>query len=600
MSISVDVFTPFGRDALLNDLAEFLEQRIAEDPDDYVNIPVARDHFRMVAEFLRDRLGAHVVSLVFLDPRDQAFETIFTAGAHLEFAEEWWKEVGTHAGIVGDAVDERRSIWTPDVSKYPNFRKIAHTDTVSQLTLLLQDRVTPYAVIAIEWDRSVDEQNAIIGGYEDFGKRLAILIVSFRARIFARRSQNAFDAAREIAEMETTEERVIRVLHAVRKLTGGGEVAVLRRIGAKLIVFEAVDLEEHRVPPAIDIVVEKTNGYVAEVAFARDPFYCDDTSDEARFPLYRRVDESTQCQFSVPLIFRRELVGVLNVGAKQAYAFNHMTRGLLIQFAAHAAAILYNTAVLDGIRAIYDHVRKNLSYLSTVGSMIKYAPLAPDQMSFLQGVERIRDSVEAVWSGLSPIQYLPHADFPTTAEVVSQLRDAIVTEIKDQFKVEFPELEPVIRESKLEKRWINCAMLETLFACQSAVRSAIHAIQQHPDGLEVTITVGRQEYDRQKVHPRLSVATEPVKVSYAATIVDLRVSSRHLAAIPPGNLVNATLSSQGDPLMPVRDLGVNLWACDRVFAVGGGFVGAEKIGEDLLRLSFWLLEENSAPKEVLA
>lgn len=583
MNHEIPASTSSPGDGLLDRIGQMFDLAIVTDKDHLVNIVEARSHFKKMLTLLCKELDAHAASVVFLDPTGQ-FETIFSVGSDDDFVNEWWKQVSTNKGIVGKAVETGRSIWTPDVKKEPAFERIAPGETIAQLTLLLKEGQKANVVVAIEWAHPIENVEELVGPIDRFAMRLGVQITSFRARVFALRSQRAFEAAQQIAEMETSEGRIEGILDAVHHLTGGGEVALLRRTGSQLKVISKVELKAE--PPPIDIMVEETNGYVAEVAFARKPFYCDDTNDALRFPFYRRVDETTRCQFSVPLIFRRELVGVLNVGSRQPYAFGHMTRGLLIQFAAHAAAILYNTAVLDGILSIYDDVRRHLGYLSVVAP----TDIEPEtqRLALGEAVTRIRQQIENVWLGLSPAKSQSESAEREAFMDVRELRERAHDALQEAFSDALDFAGGDDEESALIPRKVARTFL-------SALRALAQAKSDTPPSLRGSFEVESIHYDRGRTHAEAGarlIGVDEVSVTYLVVSTTLTATPRYFADIPAGNLVTPALTSADNPLVPVHDLGVTLWAADRVLAARGGFVEAKKSGDGtVVRIAFWLMKD---------
>ncbi|HEY6141003.1 MAG TPA: GAF domain-containing protein [Thermoanaerobaculia bacterium] len=588
MNHEIPASTSSPGDGLLDRMGQMFDHAIVTDQDHLVDIVEARKYFEKMLELLRNELGAHAAHVVFLDPTGQ-YETIFSVGADPGFVKEWWSRVSTNKGIVGKAVETGRSIWTLDVTKEPAFVRTASGKTVAQLTLLLREGPKANAVVAIEWGRPIDDIEALVGPIDRFAMRLGVQITSFRARVFALRSQRAFEAAQRISEMETSEGRIQGIFDAVEKLTGGGEVALLRRTGSQLIVVSKRELKAD--PPPIDIRVEKTNGYVAEVAFARKPFYCDDTSDALRFPFYRRVDESTRCQFSVPLIFRRELVGVLNVGSRQPYAFGHMTRGLLIQFAAHAAAVLYNTAVLDGILSIYDDVRRHLAYLSMVAPSDTHP--GTQRLTLDAAVTRIRHQIENIWLGLSPAKSQSGYGDREASVSLRQLRESV----REALLAAFPDALHFSGGDDDRSDALIPRKVATTFL--SALNALAEAKSDTPPSLRGSFDVESIHYDRGRTHAEAGarlIGVDEASVSYLVVRTTLTAALRYFEDIPAGNLVTPMLTSADNPLVPVHDLGVTLWAADRVLAARGGFVEAKKSADGTVHIAFWLMtDEKSGP-----
>lgn len=566
------LLTSEKRMLLLDQIASILDASFLANGVSLLNVAEGRSAFRSVLHATVEELGAHAASFVFLDPSSLMYESIVSVGYASGFNEDWPRHVRSHQGLVRQAVNKGDHLWHPNVEKEPAYVRLARERILSQLTLVLRERGATFAVLAIEWSRAVRvDRTSMLDSAGAFARLLQVQLSDFRSRVFIGRVQAAFLAVREIDELDTSEQRLDATVAALINLTGGGEVALLQRVGGTLRVVSGAGIASLPLPIAIQIV--EANGYVAEVALSRRPFYCYNAMNSDSFPLYRNVVGETRSQFTVPLIFRNELVGILNVGMQEPFSFNFLIRSLLVQFAAHAAAALFHGEVMDSILSVYDNMRKDLGYLTL-------SSCSSNDKKFDDAVNSVRVGVDNAWLGLCAL--------PGEWDSTRTLAEALYGSIEEWVDSDAP---PEERRNtaffSLEDRKSCC---NTVNLCEAS-RVLAGAVRQLDDVAKVVnFLVTRLEYDRGEYHnwkaeDAFDLGGELARCSICRIDFQFAIDSGSVS-LPAGNLVSPALWHHEDESGSVHQLGIALWVCDRILSVAGGFVAAALDASGNLAVSF--------------
>jgi sigma-B regulation protein RsbU (phosphoserine phosphatase) len=89
------------------------------------------------------------------------------------------------------------------------------------------------------------------------------------------------------------------------------------------------------------------SGITGWVAAHRKPLRVNDITQDARYIL---VSPNTRSELALPLIFRNDILGVLNVESEQIGAYNENDEEMLGTLAGSLAAIIANARLVDQIR----------------------------------------------------------------------------------------------------------------------------------------------------------------------------------------------------------------------------------------------------------
>jgi len=143
----------------------------------------------------------------------------------------------------------------------------------------------------------------------------------------------------------TLEEALTSAVEGLQVTLGGDRVAILLTDeGRKSLVVKAwIGYSEE----ANDLIIPIGSGITGWVATHRKHLRVDDISQDTR---YIQVSSNTRSELALPLIFRNDLLGVLNVESEHVGAYNENDEEMLGTLAGSLAAIIANARLVDQIR----------------------------------------------------------------------------------------------------------------------------------------------------------------------------------------------------------------------------------------------------------
>jgi GAF domain-containing protein len=147
------------------------------------------------------------------------------------------------------------------------------------------------------------------------------------------------------ASGSTLEEALSSAVNGLQVTLGGDRVSILLidRDRKELQLKAAVGYSED----AHQIRVQVGSGVTGWVAAHRRPLRVDNTADE---PRYIEISSNTRSELAVPLIYRNELLGVLNVESEQLAAYTEGDEEMLGTLGGSLAAVIANARLLAQIR----------------------------------------------------------------------------------------------------------------------------------------------------------------------------------------------------------------------------------------------------------
>jgi GAF domain-containing protein len=143
----------------------------------------------------------------------------------------------------------------------------------------------------------------------------------------------------------TLEEALTSAVKGLQVTLGGDRVSILLADDERgnLTVKASVGYSES----AFNLTIPFGSGITGWVAAHRKPLRVNDVMQDAR---YIRVSSNTRSELALPLIFRSDLLGVLNVESEQVGAYNENDEEMLGTLAGSLAAIIANARLVDQIR----------------------------------------------------------------------------------------------------------------------------------------------------------------------------------------------------------------------------------------------------------
>lgn len=144
----------------------------------------------------------------------------------------------------------------------------------------------------------------------------------------------------------TLEEALESAVQGLQVTLGGDRVAILLadREFKSLAVEAAVGYSEEIIGRRIPV----GSGITGWSASHRRPLRVDDVAEDAR---YIEASPNTRSELAVPLIYRNDVLGVLNVESEQPNAYTENDEEMLGTLAGSLAAIIANARLLAQVRA---------------------------------------------------------------------------------------------------------------------------------------------------------------------------------------------------------------------------------------------------------
>ncbi len=150
----------------------------------------------------------------------------------------------------------------------------------------------------------------------------------------------------------TIEEALRSAVQGLQVSLGGDRVAILLvdKAQENLFVGAAIGYSEEDEK----MIVPIGSGVTGWVARNQKLLRIDDAPSD---PRYLAVSANTRSELAIPLIFRKELLGVLNVESEQSAAYNESDEEMLGTLAGSLAAIIANARLLQQVRRQADRER---------------------------------------------------------------------------------------------------------------------------------------------------------------------------------------------------------------------------------------------------
>jgi GAF domain-containing protein len=143
----------------------------------------------------------------------------------------------------------------------------------------------------------------------------------------------------------TLEESLTSAVEGLQVTLGGDRVAILLADAERknLVTKAWVGYSEE----ATDLTIPFGSGITGWVATHRKPLRIDDVTQDAR---YIQASANTCSELALPLIFRNDILGVLNVESELTAAYTENDEEMLGTLAGSLAAIIANTRLVEQIR----------------------------------------------------------------------------------------------------------------------------------------------------------------------------------------------------------------------------------------------------------
>lgn len=310
-----------------------------------VNLISARFHFYHASVFLRDPIGEYVVIR----------EASGDAGTQLKRA-SYRLGIGSKS-IVGFVASKGEKLivndTTRDATYYPN-PLLPNTRAEAAIPLNIGDRIVGVLDVQSNAPYSFSDDN--LRTLQILADQLAIAVVN--TELFAE-TQEHLAQHRLLHHITTTAASGTTLSEALQSAVNGLQVT----LGGDRVSILLADREKKHLevkaavgygPEIYDLKIPIGNGITGWAAKNKRPIRTGNVKEDTR---YIEGSINTKSELAIPMIYRSELLGVLNVESEQINAYTESDEELLGTLGGSLAAIIANARLLEQIRAQADRER---------------------------------------------------------------------------------------------------------------------------------------------------------------------------------------------------------------------------------------------------
>lgn len=316
-----------------------------------VNLIRDRFEFYHAAVFLRDMPGEFAVIR----------EATGEAGAQMKRA-GYKIGVGSKS-IVGFVSGRGEPLVVNDTSKDATYFAnplLPETSAEAAIPLRVGDRIL--GVLDVQSTKPFAFSDDDIRSLQILADQLAVAVVN--TELFAE-TQEHLSQHRLLHHITTTaasgttlEEALESAVNGLQVTLGGDRVAILLADRDKKMLEIKASIGYTEEIQSIQVEIGK--GITGWVAAHRRPLRIGDVSED---PRYIQASANTRSELAVPLVYRSELLGVLNVESEQMDAYTENDEEMLGTLGGSLAAVIANARLLEQIRAQSE--REHLIYEAT-------------------------------------------------------------------------------------------------------------------------------------------------------------------------------------------------------------------------------------------
>lgn len=235
---------------------------------------------------------------------------------------------------------------TKDATHLPN-PMLPDTRAEAAIPLKVGDRIL--GVLDVQSTSPYSFRPSDINTFQTLADQLAIAVnnTELFAEIQEHLSQHRLlhHITTSAASGTTLEEALASAVKGLQVTLGGDRVSILLsdEVRKNLVVKAWVGYSE----TTAGLTVPIGSGITGWVAAHRKPLRVNDISKDTR---YIQISSNTKSELAIPLIFRNDILGVLNVESEQVGAYNESDEEMLGTLAGSLAAIIANARLVDQIR----------------------------------------------------------------------------------------------------------------------------------------------------------------------------------------------------------------------------------------------------------
>jgi sigma-B regulation protein RsbU (phosphoserine phosphatase) len=297
------------------------------------------------AEMVRAVMDFRIFAILLLNDRTNDLRMRFQIG-HTPETERRRFRIGE--GVIGEAAARKEPVLVNDVRNAKNY--VSANDAVrSELAVPLIVKGRVIGVIDIESEQVGYFQEEQLRLLELTASRVAVAIEN--ARLYTRVSRQAqtlavlTEISRDLSSILDLDELLERIGHLLRRLIDYQMFSILL-LNERDHVLEtqfAVRFGERYVPIER---VPLSRGLVGFAVQTQAPVYAPDVRRDAR---YHMVNPLTRSELAVPLIYKKKVIGVLDLEHTRANYFNEDHQRTIVTLAAQIAIAIENARLYQRV-----------------------------------------------------------------------------------------------------------------------------------------------------------------------------------------------------------------------------------------------------------
>jgi sigma-B regulation protein RsbU (phosphoserine phosphatase) len=305
-----------------------------------------------IAETVKSVVDYQIFAILLVNEKTHDLRIRFSVGHPSEAVKSL--RIKMTDGIVGRAVQTRRSVLVNDVSKEPAYiQTVRSVRSELAVPLIFKNRVVGVIDLEAPWVDFFTEQHQNL--LELLGGRIAAAIEN--ARLYhrsvrqARTLQLLNEVSGELSSVLVLNELLRKIAALTKRLIHYDRFSILLADEASRTFNTVIAIKENQRSPD-KVTVRYSQGAIGAAAGARRPIVIADVSKDPR-PVF--VDPEMRSELAVPLIYRERVIGVVDMVSAQRGYFTEEHVRLFSTFAPQIAVAIENARLYE--RAVRSEAR---------------------------------------------------------------------------------------------------------------------------------------------------------------------------------------------------------------------------------------------------
>jgi sigma-B regulation protein RsbU (phosphoserine phosphatase) len=269
-----------------------------------------------IAEMVKSVIDYEIFAILLLNEKTQELSVRFSVG-HPQGTRDL--RIKVTEGIVGRAVETRRSVLVNDVSKDPAYiQSLPAVRSELAVPLIFKNRVIGVIDLEAPWPDFFTEQHQNL--LELLGGRIAAAIEN--ARLYRRSQRQARtlqllnEISRELSSVLVLNELLRKIAALTKRLINYDRFSILLADEASRTFNAVISMKQDQSTPE-KFTVHYEQGIVGAAGASRRPVIVPNVAEDPRAVF---VDPEMKSELAVPLIYRDRVIGVVDmVSAQQGY-----------------------------------------------------------------------------------------------------------------------------------------------------------------------------------------------------------------------------------------------------------------------------------------